>query len=148
MKLTAKERYGVRAMASLAATYGVGPVALTEVASSQRIPARYLEHIAQALKKAGLIKSRRGVAGGYELARAPESISVADILRALEGSVLVTECGVKPICSYSDAVDACVSRPLWEALQRQVETSLNNVTLAAVAKSLRDGANVERTNHG
>jgi len=148
MRLTAKERYGVRAMALLAAAYGVGPIALTEVASSQRIPARYLEHIAKALKKAGLIKATRGVAGGYELARAPDSISVADIVRALEGSVLATECGIKPICSYSDSVEDCVSRPLWEALQQQVEASLDSVTLATVAKSLGADAVAQRIDRG
>lgn len=136
MRLTAKERYGVRAMAALAAAYGQGPVALAEVADAQRIPFRYLEHIARLLRQAGLVRSWRGIAGGYELTRRPDEITVADILRALEGDVLPIECGLPETCSYSDSMESCITKPLWESLQRQVEACLTGVTLAAVAGSL------------
>jgi Rrf2 family iron-sulfur cluster assembly transcriptional regulator len=135
-------------MAWLAVNYGCGPVALAEVAARQRIPLRYLEHIARDLKSSGLVNSHRGVAGGYELALPPERITIADVLRALEGSVLATECGVEPVCSYSDAPDACVSKPLWEALQRQVEESLDRVTLASVAGRLKGTAVTEGRYNG
>ena len=122
-------------MVALAAAYGVGPVSLADVAVSQRIPFRYLEHVAKSLKSAGLILSWRGAMGGYELARAPESITVADILRAVEGNVLATECGDPHACSYLDALNLCVTKPLWDALRRQIEVSLTEVTLASVASS-------------
>lgn len=133
MRLTARERYAVRAMASLAASYGEGPRSLAEVAGEQGIPFRYLEHIAQDLKRAGLVRSHRGASGGYELARPPDTITVADVLRALEGDVLPMECGEAPNCYYHDRLEACVARPLWRDLQQQIEDSLSRVTLAAVA---------------
>ncbi|MHB0878498.1 MAG: RrF2 family transcriptional regulator [Anaerolineae bacterium] len=136
VRLTARERYGVRAMVALAAAHGVGPMSLADVAVSQRIPFRYLEHVAKSLKQAGLIKSWRGATGGYELARAPEDITVADILRAVEGSVLATECGDPHACSYLDALNLCVTKPLWDTLQRQIEVSLTQITLASVASTL------------
>jgi Rrf2 family transcriptional regulator, cysteine metabolism repressor len=136
VKLTARERYGVRAMVALAATQGIGPMALADVAISQRIPFRYLEHVARLLKQAGLVKSWRGANGGYELARAPEDITVADILRAVEGNVLATECGDPHACSYLDALNLCVTKPLWDALQRQIEASLSQVTLASIASTM------------
>lgn len=136
MKLTARERYGVRAMVALAAARGVGPMSLSDVAISQRIPFRYLEHVAKLLRQAGLIKSWRGASGGYELARDPEDITVADILRAVEGNVLSTECGDPHACSYLDALNLCVTKPLWDALQRQIEASLSQITLASVASTL------------
>ena len=145
MRLTSKERYAVRAMAWLAAAYGVGPVALAEVAESQRIPFRYLERIAADLRRAGLVLAHRGASGGYELARAPAEITVADVLSALEGSVLPLDCGGNPNCSFSDAADACVVRPLWQTLQRQLQASLSQVTLATMALSLRPSPPAERT---
>ncbi|NPV09496.1 MAG: RrF2 family transcriptional regulator [Anaerolineae bacterium] len=137
MKLTARERYAVRAMAILAGSYGSGPRSLAEVANEQGIPFRYLEHIAQDLKRAGLVRSHRGASGGYELAHPPESITVADVLRALEGDVLPMECGTAPNCFYHDRVEACVTRPLWRDIRQQIQESLSQVTLASVAGRLR-----------
>ncbi|MGI6210031.1 MAG: RrF2 family transcriptional regulator [Anaerolineae bacterium] len=145
MKLTARERYAVRAMASLAASYGAGPRSLADVAGEQGIPFRYLEHIAQDLKRAGLVQSHRGATGGYELARPPEGITVADVLRALEGDVLPMECGTASSCFYHDRLEECVTRPLWLDLQQQIEGSLSRVTLATVASRLSPETVEERS---
>ncbi len=123
-------------MVELASSYGHGPVSLNAVAAAQRIPLGYLEHIAQDLKRAGLLTSQRGTAGGYQLTAAPESISVADILRGLEGAVLPIDCGDEESCAFHDQLAGCATRPLWQQLQRQVEESLAKVTLASVAKQV------------
>ena len=136
MRLTARERYAVRAMAALAAEYGRGPMALPEVADSQGIPFRYLEHIAQDLRRSGLIRSRRGAAGGYELAAPPDAISVADLFRALDGDILPVGCGEAPGCSFSNRLEACAARPLWQGLRQHLERSLAGVTLAELAQNL------------
>ena len=134
MKLSARERYAVRAMATLAAGYGTGPRPLSEVAAEQGIPFGYLEHVAQELKRAGLLLSHRGAFGGYELARPPESITVADVLRAVSGAVLPTECGVPGNCCFHDRQEECLTRPLWKSMQEQIEETLSRVTLAAVVR--------------
>jgi len=136
MRLTARERYAVRAMASLATAYGAGPVPLAQVADSQKIPLRYLEHIAQDLRRSGLVCSRRGAAGGYQLATPPEHITVADIFHALEGEMLPMACGDPSGCSFSDCVEVCAAKPLWDSLRHHLERSLTRVTLAELAKRL------------
>lgn len=126
----------MRAMAFLASTYGSGPVPLSLVARTQRVPRRYLERIIGDLRRAGIVVSRRGVSGGYELSRPPERVTVADILKALDGNVLPLDCGGSRRCSFRTSLDACVAKPLWQALQRQLDDSLSRVTLAAMATSL------------
>lgn len=145
MKLTARERYAVRAMAVLAASYGEGPRPLPEVAAGEGIPFGYLEHIAQRLRRSGLVRSRRGAAGGYELARAPEDITVADVLRAIGEGVIPTDCGTPGGCHYHDRLDQCLTRPIWQDIQSKVEQSLSGVTLASVAGRARSTAGEERT---
>ncbi len=132
-------------MAVLAASYGSGPRSLPEVAAGEGIPFGYLEHIAQRLRRSGLIRSRRGAAGGYELARAPESITVADVLRAIGEGVIPTDCGTPGGCHYHDRLDECVTRPIWQDIQSKVEQSLSGVTLASVAGGMRTESGDKRT---
>lgn len=85
---------------------------------------------------------RRGaLSGGYELARSPEDITVADVLRAIGEGVIPADCGAAGNCYYHDRLDECVTRPIWQDIQSQVEESLSRVTLATVAK--RVGANLD-----
>jgi Rrf2 family iron-sulfur cluster assembly transcriptional regulator len=90
VKLSNKGRYGVRALFDIAFHNDGRPTQIREIAERELIPARFLEQIFQDLKKAGLIASKRGPRGGYQLARPATEISVGDVLRALEGPALVT----------------------------------------------------------
>jgi Rrf2 family protein len=83
--MSAKGEYAIRAMLDLAMRRGRDLVPIQEIAARQSIPARYLEQVLLSLKRAGLLVSRRGAAGGYQLARGPEEITVGDVLRAVEG---------------------------------------------------------------
>ena len=85
MKVTAKADYAVRAAVELAAAAGHGPVKAERIAHAQRIPVNFLENILAELKRAGIVESRRGAAGGYLLARPADEISLADVIRAVEG---------------------------------------------------------------
>ncbi len=129
MKVSTREQYGLRVMAELAARYGGGVVALGEVAQAQGLPLPYLEQIVPALRKAGLVRSRRGARGGYELARPPAAITVGEVLRALSGDILPVRCvserGTR--CARSSS---CTARAVWEAVQRRLVETLDNMTLA------------------
>ena len=92
LKLSTKGRYGLRALIDLAQYSEIEPVSISSIAARQGISERYLEQLMAKLKKAGLIKSIRGAGGGYVLAREVESISVGDVLRALEGNLEPVEC--------------------------------------------------------
>lgn len=91
--LTSKAKYGLRAMIDLAAQAGAGrPVFIADVARRQDIPRRFLENILLELRKHGLVVSHRGKAGGYALARDPQTITFADVIRAIDGPLALTPC--------------------------------------------------------
>jgi Rrf2 family protein len=90
VKLSNKGRYGVRALFDIAFHNDGRATQIREIAEREQIPGRFLEQIFQDLKKAGLIASKRGPRGGYQLARPAAEITIGDVLRALEGPALVT----------------------------------------------------------
>jgi Rrf2 family protein len=85
MRISAKGEYAIKAMLDLAMHRGRSLVPIQEIAGRQAIPQRYLEQVLLALKRAGLLTSRRGSTGGYHLTKAPEEITVGAVLRAVEG---------------------------------------------------------------
>lgn len=86
MRLPVKGLYALEAVFDLAEHYGGEPVRIADIARRRRIPQKFLELILATLKQAGLVDSRRGAEGGYMLARSPASITVGDVLRAIEGA--------------------------------------------------------------
>ncbi len=85
MRISAKGEYAIKAMLDLALHRERGLVPIQEVAARQGIPQRYLEQVLLSLKRAGLLTSRRGSAGGYHLTRSPDEVTVGAVLRAVEG---------------------------------------------------------------
>lgn len=92
MKLTTRSRYGTRMLLDLAANDTGGPVRIGEIARRQGISVKYLEKLSRSLKRAGLIKSHRGARGGHVLARPAETISMGEVVRALEGDLSLVSC--------------------------------------------------------
>jgi Rrf2 family protein len=130
MRLSAKADYALRATVELAAT-GDGHVKAEALAREQSIPLRFLEQILLDLKHAGLVASQRGAEGGYWLARPPTEISLADVIRAVEGP-LANVRGVRPEeLDYEGAAQAL--REVFVALRANVRAVLEEVTLADVA---------------
>ncbi len=87
MKLTTKGEYAARAVLALSQRYGEGEIPIFELADKERIPIKYLEQILLTLRKAGLLKSKRGVKGGYHLARSPARITLGEVIRVMEGEL-------------------------------------------------------------
>ena len=131
MRTTAKADYAVRAAIELAAS-GDGPVTAERLADAQQIPLNFLENILLDLRRAGIVESRRGAAGGYLLARPAGEIAIADVIRAVEGP-LANVRGISP-----DALEyegsAAKLRDVWVALRASVRSVLEQVTLADVAR--------------
>ncbi|MBN1139240.1 MAG: Rrf2 family transcriptional regulator [Anaerolineae bacterium] len=131
MKISAKEQYGLRAVAELAARHGDGPVSLNEVAQAQGVSLAYLEQIVPLLRDAGLIVSTRGAKGGYELARSPQNMTVGDVLRALEGDILPVLCvqhddDMRPC----ERIGTCAARAVWQQVHDRVTETLDRMWLA------------------
>ena len=116
MKLSTRGRYGTRLMLELAKNYGKGPLSMSEIASNQNIPIKYLEQLIIPLKKAKLVSSVRGPKGGHMLSRSPKKINLWDVLNLLEPKLSIVDCvGDKNVCENSRD---CVIRPVWgEAFQ-------------------------------
>mgnify|MGYP006311049865 CR=1 FL=1 len=131
MKISTKGRYGARASLELALRFGSGPTMVREIAEKQDISERYLEQILNTLRTSELVKSTRGAKGGYELARAPETITVAEIVRALEGPFDIVPCAYE--CNNGKR-DECVTCTVWAEVKDAIEGVLTNITLADLVK--------------
>lgn len=133
MKLSTRGHYGLRAMARLARAYGEGPQSLAEIARSEAISLAYLEQIMGALRRASLVEGSRGAHGGYELSRAPEAISAGEIVRALEGPLVLAACvtdgDVVGSCSRESM---CSTKSMWVRLRDSIAEVLDSTTLASL----------------
>jgi Rrf2 family iron-sulfur cluster assembly transcriptional regulator len=130
MKLSTKSRYGTRLMLDMAQHYEDGPIHLASVAQRQGISVKYLEQIIIPLKKADYIRSVRGPKGGHALARAPEQITVGEIVALLEEGTNLVECSQNDkACERSQT---CLTRWLWNEAGRALFDKLYSITLADV----------------
>jgi Rrf2 family iron-sulfur cluster assembly transcriptional regulator len=130
MKLSAKGRYAVMAMADIAHVSDGAPVSLADITLRQGISQAYLEQIFAKLRRRGLVESARGPGGGYRLARSAEEIPIADIVLAVEEPLRITRC--KGGARGCVAGARCLTHDLWDALGRQIQIFLAAVSLADV----------------
>ena len=130
MRVSAKADYAVRAAAELAAA-GEGPIKGEALAQAQGIPLKFLENILGELKHAGLVRSQRGAEGGYWLARPAEEITIADVIRAVEGPLASVRGESPETVSYGGAAEALGK--LWVAVRANLRAVLEEVTVADVA---------------
>ena len=128
MRLTTKGRFAVTAMIDVAMHGTKGPVTLAGVSERQKISLSYLEQLFGKLRRAGLVESVRGPGGGYHLARGADSVSVADVILAVDEPIDATKCGGKENCQ--DDGQRCMTHELWANLNAHIFTFLRSVTLA------------------
>ena len=139
MRVTAKVDYALRAALELAAAAGGPPIKGEALADSQGIPLKYLENILLDLRRGGIVSSMRGAEGGYWLARPPDEVTVADIIRAVEGP-LANVRGERPE-TLDHGGAATYVRELWVATRASLRVVLEGTTLAdLVAGELPEAA--------
>jgi Rrf2 family protein len=131
VNISAKSDYAVRAMLALAADGGTRPVKGESLANAQRIPVKFLENILVDLRRAGLVASQRGADGGYRLSRPANQITVADVIRAVDGP-LANVRGMRPEEAEYEG-PAVALRDVWVAMRAALRSVLERVTLADVA---------------
>ncbi|MBI2799947.1 MAG: Rrf2 family transcriptional regulator [Gammaproteobacteria bacterium] len=131
MRLTTRGRYAVTAMVDLALNANDGRVSLAEIAERHGLSQSYLEQLFAALRRGGLVDGTRGPGGGYRLGRTGATISVADVIDAVDESVDATRCGGKRNCQGEHG---CLTHDLWEELSRQIRQYLSSVNLEEVVK--------------
>ena len=140
MKLSQRGEYALRALLVLGMNHGPEVVRIREIAQQQNIPRRFLEQILNDLKSAGFVQSRRGVAGGYRLQRAPDEISLADIIRHLEGPLAPVGCvsvNYYQRCSCPDEAK-CAIRSVMQEVRDANVGALEGVTVSHLCDRVRD----------
>jgi len=130
MLFSQKSQYALRAVFELARRYGTGPVRIADVADAQDVPRRFLESILSELRRGGFVTSHRGREGGYMLARPPEDISVADILRYIEGPIGPIECLTGKDPAKCTLRGCCVFEQMWRRVGSAMEDVLGETTIA------------------
>src|SRR3989442_4239548 len=134
--LTRKGKYGLKAMILLAREHGHGPILIGDLAEQEAIPKKFLENILLALKHRGLVQSRKGPHGGYQLGRTPDKISVGEIVRALDGPLALVSCVSQTAyapCEECVTERTCAVRRLFQAVRDETARILDGTTLAAAA---------------
>jgi Rrf2 family protein len=132
MRISAKADYAVRAAVELAAASDDKPIKAERIANSQGIPLNFLENILGELRHAGIVRSHRGAEGGFRLARPATELTVADVIRAVEGPLASVRGGPPEDASYAGASEALLR--VWIAVRANLRGVVENVTLADVAQ--------------
>ena len=144
MMFSTKAEYGVRVMAHLAHREGdAAPISLTSIAEAEGLPLAYLEHLAARLRRADLVESRRGAHGGYTLARPAAEITMAEVVRALEGDIAPIECITAGPDGHLVCVregepghEPCPTKLLWTRVQGSIVRTLTDMTLADLVRPM------------
>jgi Rrf2 family transcriptional regulator, cysteine metabolism repressor len=140
MDLSSRGRYATRALLDLAFHHGEGPVQCHDIAARQQIPVKYLEQILLSLKRFGFVQSRKGPGGGYFLARAPEAITLGEVVRAMDGPVAPISCvsiSGYMACGCPDPA-ACGLRAVWKQARDAVAALLDGTTFADLCDRTRE----------
>jgi Rrf2 family iron-sulfur cluster assembly transcriptional regulator len=148
MRLTTKGRFAVTAMVDLALRHGKGPVTLAGISERQDISLSYLEQLFGKLRRHSLVDSVRGPGGGYTLAKPLDSVSVADIIRAVDEPIDATQCGGKENCRDEHR---CMTHDLWVSLNEKIYDYLDSVTLGDLVEKQLEKTNLSikpDTRHG
>ncbi|MBW2173413.1 MAG: Rrf2 family transcriptional regulator [Deltaproteobacteria bacterium] len=130
MKLSTRSRYGTRMMLDMAQHCNEGPIQLGEIARRVDVSVKYLEQLIIPLKKADYVKSLRGAKGGHMLNRAPDEITVGEIVDVLEGGINLTDCVGNP--ETCEKHQDCLTRSIWEEATKAIYEKLNSITLAQI----------------
>jgi Rrf2 family cysteine metabolism transcriptional repressor len=131
MKVSTRVHYGLRAMTELARSYREDRLlSISEIARNEDLPLAYLEQLVGELRRGGLVEGTRGVHGGYRLSRAPESVTVGEVYRILEGEVAPVDCTAEDYLPGACGRESvCMSRSIWERVQSAILGVLDSTTL-------------------
>ena len=140
MKLSLRGEYALRALVVLGLNYGQEVVRIQTISAQQNIPKRFLEQILNDLKSAGIVESRRGVAGGYRLSRVPQESNLAQVIRHIEGPLAPVRCVSEKFYSKCSCPDEskCGIRSVMKDVREAIVQVLENVTVAEMCQRVKD----------
>jgi Rrf2 family protein len=136
-QLSKRTQYGLRALYALARNHGHGPTLITQLAHDEVIPKKFLEQILLSLKESGLVASKKGKGGGYFLAQPPEQITLAAVIRLMEGPIAPLPCASETRfrkCEECPDVETCGTRMVMREVRDAMAAILERTTLAMVCR--------------
>ncbi|QAA34314.1 RrF2 family transcriptional regulator [Clostridium manihotivorum] len=135
MKVSTKGRYGLKALIDLAINSGEETVTIKSISERQNISEGYLEQIFCVLRRSGLVIGRKGAQGGYSLSKAPTDITIGEILRILEGSLVLVDINHdKDI----DTLEKCINDNLWDMINKKINNYFDSITLEDLVNKYKD----------
>jgi Rrf2 family protein len=138
-QLSKRTQYGLRALYALARKYGQGPVLISQLSQEEAIPKKFLEQILLALKSFGLVESKKGKGGGYTLVRSPENITVASVIRLMEGPLAPLPCASETRfrkCDECVDIETCGTRIVMREVRDAIANILDSTTLTMVCEKV------------
>ncbi|MCJ7563516.1 MAG: Rrf2 family transcriptional regulator [Candidatus Aminicenantes bacterium] len=137
MRLSTKGEYASRAMLELSLHYAEGPVHIRDISAAQDIPERFLEQILLLLKRAGYLRSKKGPHGGYYLAKPPTRISVAEVIRVMDGPLAPIDCVSVTAREFCSREQFCGLKGLWKEVRDAIAKILEKTTFEDLAERTR-----------
>ena len=137
MKISTKGDYATRALQDLAIRYEEGHIPIEAIAERQALPARYLEQLLLTLKRAGFLASKRGVNGGYYLAKPPREITLGQILRAVDGPIVPIFCVAESPREHCSQESFCALRDVWAEVRDAVSAIVEHTTLQDICEQIQ-----------
>ncbi len=138
MKITYKGDYSLKTMLDLAMHYNKGVLPIQELAKKGDIPNKFLEQILLTLKKGGFVGSKRGIDGGYFLARPPETITVGEVIRFIEGSIEPIACAGKKKYEKCQDFPYCVFKDIWSQVYTATSLVVDTITFAELLRRIEN----------
>jgi Rrf2 family protein len=138
-QLSKRTQYCLRALYALARDYGRGPTLISQLATEEDIPKKFLEQILLALKAAGIVESKKGKGGGYALAQPPDRITVGAVIRMVEGPLAPLPCASETRfrkCDECTDVETCGTRIIMREVRDAISSILDTTTLAMVCEKV------------
>lgn len=135
MKISTKGRYGLKAMIDIAMYSNSEAVTIKSISERQNISEGYLEQIFSALRKSGLVLGRKGAQGGYSLSKPIDKITIGEILRVLEGELVLVD--VSNMNSV-DALESCINENLWNVINKNINDYFDSITLEDLVNKYKD----------
>ena len=137
MRISTKGIYAIEAMTDLAIYAGDNVESIKNIATRRQLSEKYLEQIVTALRRSKLIISTRGAGGGYRLAKSPESITVFEILEAVENNMTFLDC-LEDDADCGMCAEKCSTRPVWNTMWLKILEVLEGVTLADIVQKSKE----------
>ena len=136
MKISTRGRYGLRILIDLANHDNSKPRLIRDISQAQQISEKYISRLVIDLRRAGLIRSVRGVKGGFHLAKKPEDITLLEVIEVMEGPVSVVECvNTAQKCNRNSR---CGARAIWKKLNDNIRCIMQEITLDEILKACHD----------